>query len=54
MAQIVPFVCRECGAKFDELEGFICVACARLLCRMHLARRRPDPICQACVQAATR
>ena len=53
MAQIVPFICRECGAAIAELDGFICSVCARLLCRIHLARRRPEPICAACARRPT-
>jgi len=51
MPQIVPFTCRECGARFPELEGFICAVCLRLLCRLHLARRHPEAICVTCARA---
>jgi hypothetical protein len=50
MAQVVPFICRECGAQFHELTGFICSVCSRLLCRDHLARATPVALCTACAR----
>ncbi len=32
----IPFVCEECGAKFQPSFGGICASCGRVLCSRHL------------------
>jgi hypothetical protein len=62
--QSIPFVCEECQARFDALNGGICRACHRLLCSRHFAfperwplwrrgaARSLLPLCRACAAAA--
>ena len=47
---ILPFTCEQCGARFHELDGFICTSCKRLLCRTHLVDTRATILCLQCVK----
>ena len=51
MQAIVPFTCVECGARFHESDGGICVVCSRLLCGRHLTVRTDGAMCKVCARA---